>query len=118
MGRLIVGLVIVVLVCTIYAVVDCALTERYRVRALPKSLWLPVVLLLPVIGPALWFLLGRIPVRAARRLPPDDDPRFTGPSTRSRGPQRREPRIDLSRLEEELANLDGDADDDGDGRRR
>ena len=116
MARLVVGAVIAALVFTIFGIVDCALTERYRVRGMPKALWLLVQIVLPVIGGVLWFLIGRGPVRR-RVLAPDDDPRFLGrsePRVIPRAPERDE----LALLEQELANLDSDPDDDGDGRRR
>ena len=118
MARLVVGVVIAVVVFTIYAFVDCALTERARVRGLPKSLWLVVVVVLPLIGGVLWFLIGRGPARR-RFLPPDDDPTFLGGGRRDSPSAGHAPTVDeLALLEQELANLDSDADDDGDGRRR
>jgi hypothetical protein len=83
---------------------------------MPKPLWLLVLILLPVLGGVLWFVIGRGPARR-RYLGPDDDPRFLGrrdASAKPRGPGRDE----LALLEQELANLDSDADDEGDGRRR
>lgn len=117
MGRLVVGLVIAALVFTIYAFVDCALTERLRVRGLPKALWLVVVIVLPVIGGLLWFLIGRGPTRR-RFLPPDDDPAFFGGGRGAAPSSGHASTVDeIALLEQELANLDSDADDDGDGRR-
>ncbi|HEY8318655.1 MAG TPA: PLDc N-terminal domain-containing protein [Amnibacterium sp.] len=118
MARLVVGVVIAVVVFTIYAFVDCALTERSRVRGLPKALWLLVVVVLPLIGGLLWFLIGRGPTRR-RFLPPDDDPTFLGGGRRNSPSSGHAPTVDeLALLEQELANLDSDADDDGDGRSR
>lgn len=115
MARLVVGLVIAALVFTVYSIVDCALTERFRVRGMPKALWLLVLVVLPVLGGVLWFLIGRGPARR-RVLGPEDDPRFLG---RGGAPApARTPRDELALLEQELANLDTDPDDDGDGRRR
>jgi hypothetical protein len=80
---------------TVYCLLDVALTESDRVRNLPKATWVPVVLLLPVIGGVVWLLLGRPtgsdlgpggrrsgrgPHPAGRGGPrprgPEDDPRF------------------------------------------
>jgi hypothetical protein len=118
MARLVVGVVIAALVFTIFALVDCALTERVRVRGMPKGLWLLVVLVLPVLGGVLWFLIGRGPLRR-RSIPPDDDPAFLGGGRGPAPTPARAPMDDeLAQLEQELANLDSDSDDDGDGRRR
>lgn len=114
MGRLAVGVVIVALIVTVYSIVDCALTERFRVRGMPKALWILLLLVLPVVGGVLWFLIGRGPVRR-RVIGPDDDPRFLGGGTRM--PPQRTQRDELALLEQELANLDTDPDDDGDGQR-
>ncbi len=65
---------------TLWALLDIGQTPPRQVAVLPKPLWL-VVALIPGIGPALWFLGGRLktPVSepASRRpLGPDDDPDF------------------------------------------
>ncbi|MDO5025426.1 MAG: PLDc N-terminal domain-containing protein [Trueperella sp.] len=42
---------------TIFALIDCARTDRARIPArIPKYLWLILILILPVIGPLLWIL--------------------------------------------------------------
>jgi hypothetical protein len=120
MARVLVFAVIAAAVLTVFAVVDCALTERRRVRALPKWAWLLIALLVPVIGPLLWLLIGRGSARTRpvrRVIGPDDDPDFLG----TRGVQRPMIAPDEERwkaLEQELANLDSDADDEGDSERR
>ena len=107
-----------------FAVVDCALTERARVRGLPKWAWLLIVLLLPVVGPLLWLLVGRGSARTravAARDRPGRRPRRSSASPRGAARRRRAPEPDDARwreLEQELANLDSDADDEGDGARR
>lgn len=73
-GALAVGLVI-------YALIECAQSERYRVRAVPKGAWLLIILLLPVVGAVLWLFFGRPRADdaardAARGRGPDDDPQF------------------------------------------
>jgi sorbitol-specific phosphotransferase system component IIC len=75
---------LILLVLTIYALVDCIQTEQSRQRNLPKALWLVLILLLPLIGPIAWFLAGRPGAagrgRGTNRPPyprgPDDDPDF------------------------------------------
>ncbi|WP_240625195.1 PLDc N-terminal domain-containing protein [Kocuria tytonicola] len=72
-GALAVGVII-------YALIECAQSEKYTVRAIPKGAWLLVILLLPVVGALLWLFFGR-PRNDAAREPargrgPDDDPQF------------------------------------------
>lgn len=87
----------------VYALVDCAMTDRRRVRGLRKPLWLLVVLLVPVIGGVLWFTVGRggKPKAVARGVAPDDDPAFLrGLGTVADQDER------IRRLEQELRDLD------------
>jgi hypothetical protein len=73
---------------TLYALLDVLLTDPAEQRALPKPVWVLVVLLAPVAGPVAWFVLGR-PPRTGRRAggaapassrPDGDDPRRDHPS--------------------------------------
>lgn len=70
---------IIDLVLTVVAVVDIVLIDPSRVRALPKWAWVVISILLFIVGPLLWFFVGRIrlerPVPSAP-LAPDDDPDF------------------------------------------
>ena len=59
MVRLWVILGVAAVVFTIYAAVDCALFDRSRIRGLPRGWWIVVILLVPVIGGLLWFVVGR-----------------------------------------------------------
>jgi hypothetical protein len=43
----------------VYALVDLARSPKAQVRLMPKMLWAVVILILGVIGVALWFVLGR-----------------------------------------------------------
>jgi hypothetical protein len=121
MARVLVFAVIGATVLTVFAIVDCALTERARVRALPKWAWVLVALLLPVVGPVLWLVIGR---GSARRRPttrvigPDDDPSFLGTAGRPVPPTAAPDDARWRELEQELANLDSDADDEGETPRR
>lgn len=62
-GALIVGL-------SLYTLLDALRTPAREERTLPKWLWIPVVLLFPVVGPLLWLLWGR-PRRAQAPRPSD-----------------------------------------------
>lgn len=75
-------LVLLVVALTVYALVEAAQARPGRVRLMPKWLWIAAIVVLPVLGPLGWFLLGR-PKRpglsdgAGRRpIAPDDDPDF------------------------------------------
>ncbi|MGO1438834.1 MAG: PLD nuclease N-terminal domain-containing protein [Brevibacterium yomogidense] len=79
---IVVGIVLVVAIM-LYSVFDCAARPRDRIAALPKWGWILVILLLPVIGAALWFLIGRKRAdggfggrKTAGPPAPDDDPDF------------------------------------------
>jgi hypothetical protein len=113
MARLLLGLVVVVVVATIYAVIDCAMLAHDRVRGLPKPAWLVIILVLPVVGVVLWFLIGRgrQAQTRTRQLPPDDNPEFFGRSSASAADPDQDERI--RRLEEELAALDSEGPADG-----
>ena len=83
------------LALTVYCVIDAFQTDEADMRNLPKVAWVLLVVLLPVLGPVGWLLLGR-PTRHSvrsrgqgrsaddlrreqdRRRPrgPDDDPDF------------------------------------------
>lgn len=82
----------------VYCVLDVLTTPRDAVRTLPKPLWLLLVLP-PLVGPALWFLVGRPPrgtarqalrpPPAAQRGAPDDDEEFLRELRRRADEQRR-----------------------------
>jgi Phospholipase_D-nuclease N-terminal len=84
MVRLFVFLTAVQLVLLVLALISCLAADR--VRAIPRPLWVLVILLLPLLGPIAYFLFGRpIPPPSEggpiRRTPPrpsspDDDPDF------------------------------------------
>lgn len=80
--RLLLVLLVIVISVTVYAVLDCARRSPDRIKAMPKLAWVAVILLLPVLGPVLWFLLGRVRPSGGRTiertgpLAPDDDPDF------------------------------------------
>jgi hypothetical protein len=106
MTRLIViPLGLVALAFMIFAIVDIAMTDKRQVRALNKPLWL-VVVLLPIIGPILWFFFGRgRRGRNAERtmVAPDDDLNFLRKIGTDEDQDER-----IRRLEQELSELDDD----------
>ena len=79
--------IVLVIALSVYALVDCLQTPNPK--ALPRALWLAIILFLPVIGPLLWILFGRANGRGWGRddddvLGPDDDPSFMRDLHRSR----------------------------------
>ncbi|MFF2277840.1 PLD nuclease N-terminal domain-containing protein [Agromyces sp. NPDC058126] len=110
MARLLFGLGIAVVIFTVYAVVDCALLDRLRIRGLKRGWWIVVILFVPVIGGLLWFFVGRggslnRPAGRNRTVAPDDDTEFL----RRLGDDAVQAER-IRRLEEELAELDGETD--------
>lgn len=91
----------------VFSIVDVSVQPATRHRGVAKGTWVAIVIVLPVIGGVLWFLLGR---RAAGEsdsayvLGPDDDPQ----QLRRMGNAEQDARI--RELEEELARLDDDSD--------
>lgn len=106
MPRLLVVLAFALVAVDVFAIVDVILTDRSRVRAMPKVLWVLVIVLLPVIGVVLWFMLGKARSSGfgrTRTVAPDDDPDFL---RKMRVKEEQDERI--RRLEQELADLDDD----------
>lgn len=105
MGRLLV-LGVVALVLDAFAIVDVIVIEKERVRALPKAVWIVIILAVPFVGALLWFLVGRSWGRTKperRVVAPDDDPAFL------RNLKLQEDQAErIRRLEQELAELDDD----------
>ena len=89
---------------TIYALVDVAMTQAPRIRAFPKAVWIALIVVLPVIGPVLWLLIGKSKPSRSKptntRRGPDDDPSFLGTIDGESSDER------IKRLEEELRALD------------
>jgi len=70
-------LFVAVVMLTIYCIVELAQTKGARVRAMPRWLWLFVVICVPGIGPFPRLPPGRPgPPPPPRPLAPDDDEDF------------------------------------------
>lgn len=112
------AVVLITIGLTVYALIDCARTDSAEIKAMPKALWLAVIIVLSPIGPVAWLLAGRDrgsaqPARPRRAGPiaPDDDPVFL----RQLDLERRR-RAELDRLEaeqREAGRPDPPQDDDG-----
>lgn len=103
---------LVVLAMTVLAIVDIVMIDSSRVRGIPKWAWVSIALFLPILGPLLWFFIGRerLSKRNHGRYPdrpvaPDDDPAFLGKLSRDKEQEQR-----IRDLEERLAELDDDDD--------
>lgn len=74
--------VFLVVLLTIYCVVEVAQAAPYAVRRMPRWLWATAVICLPLVGAAGWLCFGRpnaASLRATtpnRPKAPDDDPDF------------------------------------------
>ena len=80
MPRFLVAAAVAVVFFTIYALVDCLMTDRQRARGIPKALWIVVILVITPIGGILWLTLGKDRSRggtASRRIAPDGDVQTT-----------------------------------------
>ncbi|ANJ25676.1 PLDc N-terminal domain-containing protein [Agromyces aureus] len=96
---------IVAVIFWVYAIADCAFFDRSRIRGVSRGWWLAIIVLLPVIGGILWFLIGRGRAwrgRSGKTVAPDDDPEFLRGLKADADQDER-----IRRLEQELADLDG-----------
>ncbi|WP_217181172.1 PLD nuclease N-terminal domain-containing protein [Streptomyces sp. AC495_CC817] len=86
----------------VFSIVDCALQPATRHRGVRKAAWIAIVILIPVIGGILWFVLGRRRAddQSTRLIAPDDDPEFL------RSIDKTEQDARIAELEAELARLD------------
>src|SRR5438067_7209424 len=123
MGRLFPLLALADLALIVIALIDCLSVEESEIRALPRVVWVFLILLFSPIGPIAWFVAGR-PERAggggapryARRtdpVPPDDDPDFLRRMSRTSPEDEEMLRLreaDLRKREEELRKREEDDD--------
>lgn len=105
---------IIVVVLLVAALVDLIRIDPARARSLPKPVWGLIVIVIPFLGPILWFTLGREPLEPRNhgrypdaKLAPDDDPAFLRRIAREKEQEQR-----IRDLEKRLSELDGDSDDD------
>ncbi|GAA4780468.1 PLD nuclease N-terminal domain-containing protein [Microbacterium gilvum] len=105
MARLLIVLAVAAVVFWVFSIVDCAVQPAARHRGVAKSTWILIVVLIPVLGGVLWFIVGRSRPGGASAGPvaPDDDPTFLGSIGRISDQDER-----IRQLEEELAKLDAE----------
>ena len=123
MGRLFPLLFLVDLALLVIALIDCLSSDESDIRALPKVVWVFIILLFSPVGPIVWFVAGRPQKIAARpgvwspgagfpeasrprrQVAPDDDPEFLRGLAKSRKEDEdllRRWEEDLKRREDEL----------------
>ena len=88
----------------VYCLVDVAQADEARVRALPKAVWIVLIIVFPILGSIAWLIAGRPVAVAGRGRPssrgrrggptaPDDDPDFLAGLARSNAQRERERRL-------------------------
>jgi hypothetical protein len=76
--------IVVGIALLVYALIDCLQTDSARFRSLNRVAWIAIIVLIPLVGPVLWLVIGKVRARPQRRpaapparpLAPDDDPEF------------------------------------------
>ena len=119
MPKLLIGLGLALVILTVYTLVDCAVFDRKRIRGLPRWVWIFVIVLVPLIGPLLWLLVGHgratPTTRSFRSVAPDDDLDFLrglngGGVATAAGENRpfseKDQQERIRRMEQDLADLD------------
>ena len=119
MPKLLIGLGLALVILTVYTLVDCAVFDRKRIRGLPRWVWIFVIVLVPLIGPLLWLLVGHgrttPSTRSFRSVAPDDDLDFLrglngGSVATATGENRpfneKDQQERIRRMEQDLADLD------------
>ena len=91
MGRLYMLLFALEILLVVLALISCLSAEDGDVRALPRFVWIIVILLFPLVGSIVYFAVGRpvtstprtsrpmgggLPESSRPRRAPDDDPEF------------------------------------------
>lgn len=93
---------ILVLALMVFALVDIIRRDDGQVRFLPKMAWIFIVILLPLIGSALWFAIGREYSEAGLRIP---RMRAAAPAAPPADVRPARP-VDARSTEEQMADLD------------
>ncbi len=129
MGRLFPLFALLDVALIVIALIDCLSVEEHEIRALPRVVWVFLILLFSPVGPIAWFVAGRPqradapaargPMTHARpsgQLPPDDDPEFIRRMATSRREDEELLRMweaDLRKREEDLRRRENPDDRDG-----
>ncbi|GAB3600571.1 PLDc N-terminal domain-containing protein [Microbacterium tumbae] len=96
---------LLVIALMIGALIDIITRDSSQVRFLPKMAWIILVILLPLIGSILWFVLGREYGDAGISMPRVPRPnRAAHPAPRDR--VQPAPPVDTRTTEQQIADLD------------
>jgi Phospholipase_D-nuclease N-terminal len=112
MVRVYILLAVVAVAVIVYALIECIRSRPQEVRSISKPAWILAILLVPLIGAALWFLFGRPrsgpqpQVQQKRPMAPDDDVAFLRNLERQRRQQQRE--AERQKRERDLKKKDQD----------
>lgn len=93
---------ILILALMIGALVDIITRENFQVKHLPKMAWIIIVILLPVIGSVLWFVIGREYGEAGIPIPRMRREASQAPAADARPA----PPVDTRTTEQQIADLD------------
>jgi hypothetical protein len=103
---------LLVLVLEIYAIANCILTPPSEVRGVPKAVWLIFIVLLPLLGSVLWLGVGRDRASRPARMPRPEYRSDVPPPEVGRGYAALTSDERIRRMEEDLARLEREADED------
>lgn len=95
---------ILVLAVMVFSLVDIIRRDDFQVKHLPKTMWIIIVILLPIIGSVLWFTLGRVY--------PEDGPRLPRPSRAAAPAPAPTGARDTRSTEQQLADLEREIEED------
>ena len=103
---------LILLLIWILALVDSIVADENRVRYLPKAAWVLIVVLLPLIGSAMWFAAGR-PLRSGGPVPrtigrPAYEPPRPAPAPQTEEEFRRQVRERAEAQRRKARDLDAD----------
>lgn len=130
MARISIFVFLAQLVLAVLALISCLSAEDEEIRALPRLVWVVVILLLPIVGPVAWYLAGRPRAEAAaapgqpgarptttgrgRPTAPDDNPEFLRSLDKDRAERAKDSELfakweeDLKRREDDLRRRNED----------
>src|SRR5665647_898838 len=77
--------VVIELALLVYCLIDCIQSDEGSVRNLPKTMWVLLIIFLPIVGSVAWLAVGRPQGAPARSVPWPSTRTAGSPSTSVRG---------------------------------